>query len=130
MESLFLESQQLEPKVLPRPQASLLGQARCALGYGIDSARFARRFGIVANENHQPSCRNPLFSRHTAFYRTDEAAKSPYPKYIFTFDFSNRFSFHLKIRGIWDAIISQISVVFFNIFSNLHLPDIISLLIS
>ena len=28
---------------LPRPQASLLGRARCALGYGIDSARFARR---------------------------------------------------------------------------------------
>ena len=35
---------------LPRPQAWLLGRAWCALGYGIDSARFARRRGIDANE--------------------------------------------------------------------------------
>ena len=73
----FRNSQQLEPKVLPRPQASLLGQARCSLGYGIDRTRFARRFGIGANENQQPSCRNLLFSRHTAFYRTALGTRLP-----------------------------------------------------
>ena len=34
------------PFHLPRPQASLLSRVRCALGYGIDSAQFARRCGI------------------------------------------------------------------------------------
>ena len=66
-------------------QALLLVRARCAWGYGIDSAPFVRRCGIDANEksncflhamrpNHQPS--RSLFSRHTAFYLTapDEEA--------------------------------------------------------
>ena len=35
---------------LPRPQVSLLGRARFALGYGIDSVWFARRCGIDANK--------------------------------------------------------------------------------
>ena len=46
---------------MPCFQATLLGQARCALGYGVDSARFAWRCGIYANKklNHTASRRAP-----------------------------------------------------------------------
>ena len=44
--------------VLPRPQASLLGGARWALGYGIDSAQFARRYAIDANEKSNGASRS------------------------------------------------------------------------
>lgn len=40
---------------LGRAQVSLLGRVRCALGYGIDSARFARRCGIDVNKKSNGS---------------------------------------------------------------------------
>ena len=56
----FFEEEQEEQndmeESLPRPQALLRGRARCALGYGIVSARFARRRGIDANEKSNPEC--------------------------------------------------------------------------
>ena len=36
--------------ILPRPQASLPGRARCTLRYGIDNSRIVWRCGTVANE--------------------------------------------------------------------------------
>ena len=114
---------------LPRPQASLLGRARCALGYGIESARFARRFGIDAKEksNHHPS--RPLFSRHTAFYRTapgDEAARAAHVWCTIVDCVLVISSIKLKWQQLSQSLfLRQILLSFCRIF--VHRPDAISL---
>ena len=76
LEQLYVYLRPVTCYHLPRPQASLLGRVRCALGYGINSVQFARRCGIDANEKSasrsapEPSSLAPLFPRHTAFSRS------------------------------------------------------------
>ena len=71
---------------LPRPQASLLDRARCALGYGIDSCGSQGVVGSMQTKSpavlpaHHPS--RSLFSRHTAFDRKAPGDEAEFSRYL------------------------------------------------
>ena len=86
---------------LPSPQASLLGRARCALGYGIDSARLARRCGIDANKKSNAwQILFGFFAEMFGFSSKDIFSHVLLP-YVKELSLEGSWKFPPSTRGIW-----------------------------